>query len=132
MWVTTAWPVVMWVFLTVIPSALFSAESFAGERERRTLESLLATPISDRGILLGKIGAAVSISWLASLAIPVIGLITANIADWQGAFRFYPILTIVSGLVLSALMIVFVVTLGSMTSMRASIVQDAAMTLTSP
>ncbi len=131
-WITSAWPVGLWVFLTVIPSALFSADSFAGERERQTLESLLATPISDRGILLGKIAAGVSVSWLTSLMIPVLGLVTANIAGWEGSFRFYPALTVVAGLVLSLLMTVLVVSLGSITSMRAATVQEAAMTLTFP
>ena len=37
----------------------FSADSFAGERERQTMEVLLASPLSDRAIVLGKIAALV-------------------------------------------------------------------------
>jgi ABC-2 type transport system permease protein len=33
------------------------ADSFAGERERHTLETLLASRLSDRAILFGKVGA---------------------------------------------------------------------------
>lgn len=42
-----------WLVTSFIP------DSFAGERERHTLERLLATPLSEAGILLGKVAAAV-------------------------------------------------------------------------
>lgn len=42
------------VFMTVTLQKQWTAESMAGERENRTLESLLSTPISTRNILLGK------------------------------------------------------------------------------
>ena len=41
------------IALSVVP------DSFAGERERHTLETLLASRLSDRAILLGKVGARV-------------------------------------------------------------------------
>src|SRR5258708_3565414 len=48
----------------------FSAalDSSAGERERRTLESLLLTPAPRSRILLGKIGAVTTISLVAAVA----------------------------------------------------------------
>ncbi len=48
---------------------VFAADAFAGERERKTLETLLATPLSDVAIVLGKAAAAV-----------VMGLLTATVA----------------------------------------------------
>ncbi|MGZ3674289.1 MAG: ABC transporter permease, partial [Ktedonobacterales bacterium] len=36
------------------------ADTFAGERERHTLETLLASRLSDRAVLFGKVGAAVA------------------------------------------------------------------------
>ena len=45
-------------FMAFVPSRLVAIESFAGERERGTLESLLALPLTDRGIAIGKIAAA--------------------------------------------------------------------------
>ena len=45
----------------IFPSTLaatIAADAFAGERERRTLESLLATPLGDRAIYLGKVATA--------------------------------------------------------------------------
>src|SRR5688572_30714367 len=49
--VTWSW-VPMFLVMTVI------ADAFAGERERHTLETLLATRLSEPAILFGKMGAA--------------------------------------------------------------------------
>ena len=46
------------VFMAFVPARLVAIESFAGERERGTLESLLALPLTDRGLAIGKIVAA--------------------------------------------------------------------------
>lgn len=46
------------VFMAFLPARLVAIESFAGERERGTLESLLALPLTDAGIAWGKIAAA--------------------------------------------------------------------------
>ena len=45
-------------FMAFLPARLVAIESFAGERERGTLESLLALPLTDRGLATGKIAAA--------------------------------------------------------------------------
>ncbi len=45
-------------FFLIIPlmaSSVISSDSFAGEKERKTIEALLATPISDGELFLGKI-----------------------------------------------------------------------------
>ena len=46
------------VFMAFVPARLVAIDSFAGERERGTLESLLALPLTDRGLAIGKIVAA--------------------------------------------------------------------------
>lgn len=46
------------VFMAFLPARLVAIEAFAGERERGTLESLLALPLTDTGIAVGKIMAA--------------------------------------------------------------------------
>ncbi|HVM21634.1 MAG TPA: ABC transporter permease subunit [Egibacteraceae bacterium] len=48
------------VFMAFLPARLVAVESFAGERERGTLESLLALPLTDRSIAVGKIAAAMA------------------------------------------------------------------------
>jgi len=45
-------------FLMIIPlmtSSVIASDSFAGEKERKTIEALLATPLSDSELLMGKI-----------------------------------------------------------------------------
>lgn len=46
------------VFMAFLPARLVAIDSLAGERERGTLESLLASPLSDAGIAVGKVAAA--------------------------------------------------------------------------
>jgi ABC-2 type transport system permease protein len=43
------------LIIPVMASSVMSSDSFAGERERKTIEALLATPISDSELLMGKI-----------------------------------------------------------------------------
>jgi sodium transport system permease protein len=46
------------IFMAFLPARLVAVDALAGERERGTLEVLLASPLSDRGIAVGKIAAA--------------------------------------------------------------------------
>src|SRR5712692_2388308 len=59
-----------YILITMIITGGFSAalDSTAGERERKTLESLLLTPAPRSRILLGKIAAVTSISLVAAVA----------------------------------------------------------------
>jgi ABC-type Na+ efflux pump permease subunit len=60
----------MFLVLPIFLPILLAAQSIGGERERRTLEPLLATPVSTLAIVLGKSVAALvpalGITWLAS------------------------------------------------------------------
>lgn len=60
-------------FMLIVPLAVataIAADSLAGERERRTLEALLATPIRDEELFFGKVLAAalpaIAIGWLGT------------------------------------------------------------------
>ncbi len=58
-------------FFLIIPimaSSVLGSDSFAGERERKTIEALLATPISDSELLLGKI----LVSFIPAMAVTVL------------------------------------------------------------
>jgi len=66
-------------FFLLIPamvSSIIAASSFAGEKERKTIEGLLYTPISDRELVLAKILVsllpALIVSWICFLAYTVI------------------------------------------------------------
>jgi ABC-2 type transport system permease protein len=116
-----------WVPLFLVTSVI--ADSFAGERERHTLETLLASRLSDRAILFGKVGAAVGygvgITWLSLL----LGLVTANLARGQDRLLLYP-LTVGLGIVgLSLLGAGLAAGAGVLVSLRAATVRQAQQTL---
>jgi len=66
-------------FFPISFSLVIALESFAGERERLSLEPLLATPISDAALYLGKV--------LASLALPLAASLL-GISVYLGALWF--------------------------------------------
>jgi ABC-type transport system involved in multi-copper enzyme maturation permease subunit len=73
-------------FFLIVPlmvASTVAADSFAGEKERKTLEALLYTPTTDLELFLGKVLAA----WLAALVVAVGGFIlysvVANAAGWR-------------------------------------------------
>ena len=71
-------------FFSVIVITTVIADSFAGERERHTLETLLASRLSDRAILFGKIAASIAYGWLMSFSCILVGTITVNVVNWHG------------------------------------------------
>ncbi len=78
-WTSPTDLVMLYAIFPSIVAALFAADSFAGERERNTLETLLATPISDRAIYLGKVLAALGISVSCSVAALAAAVVTTLI-----------------------------------------------------
>ena len=84
-------------FFLIIPlmfSTVIAAESFAGERERKTIEALLYTPASDTELFLGKVAAAglpaVLITWLCFLAY----IVVVNVASYSLMGRvWFPLVT---------------------------------------
>ena len=77
------------VILPPLTSVMIASDAFAGERERRTLETLLATPLSDRAIVVGKAGAALVVSESLTLLALVLATITVNLVK-DGAGVFLP------------------------------------------
>jgi ABC-2 type transport system permease protein len=59
--------VTLYVFFPAVLATSISADAFAGERERKTLETLLATPLADSTILFGKALAAVAYATAVAL-----------------------------------------------------------------
>ena len=59
-------------------SSVLGSDSFAGERERKTIEALLATPLSDSELFIGKI----LVSFIPSMIITVVSFsIFAAVVD---------------------------------------------------
>ena len=106
------------------------ADSFAGERERHTLETLLASRLSDRSILFGKIAASVVYGWSVSLSCVLAGAFAVNVANWQGKVLMFH--DTASWLILSLgppLLGGLVATAGVLVSLRATTVRQAQQTL---
>lgn len=130
LWIT--WPLVL-TLAFIMPALLVMvvvADSFAGERERKTLEALLATRLSDRAILLGKILTCVVYSWLFCQAMFVLGLVTLNIsqlARGKDLLFFEPLC--LPALLLPLISSFAVSGVGVLVSLRASTVRQAQQTL---
>jgi ABC-2 type transport system permease protein len=107
----------------------FSADAFAGERERHTLESLLATRLSDRAILFGKIATIVSYAWGMTLVILLLGLVTANVGYGHGKLLMYPLDVAIGAPLLGLMASLLLSGLGVIASLRASTVRQAAQTM---
>lgn len=56
------------LFFVVNPAVVYMADSVLGEKERRTIESLLMTPVSRRRLLAGKIAASSLVGFIAAMA----------------------------------------------------------------
>jgi ABC-2 type transport system permease protein len=116
-----------WVPLMLVGSAV--ADSFAGERERHTLETLLASRLPDRAILLGKMLAAITYGWGLVMVMLALGLVTLNVAAPSGPFLVYPWRFAVGAPLLALLGAGLVATAGVLVSLRAQTVRQAAQTL---
>lgn len=68
--------IVAFVGMQVLPSG---ADAFAGERERRTLEVLLTTPLSESAVLLGKVLAMVTASWTSAMGFLLSAVVGATV-----------------------------------------------------
>ena len=72
----------MLLSIPLMIASMIGANSFAGEKERKTLEALLYTPASDSELLLGKMLAAVLPSVLLSWVSFVLYAVVVNAASW--------------------------------------------------
>jgi len=81
----------LYLLVPLIVATVIAADSFAGERERGTLEALLHTATTDRELLLGKFLAA----WVPAVTVSLTGFVVysviANALAWPALGRvFFP------------------------------------------
>ena len=84
----------MYLIVPMMVSAVIAADSFVGERERKTLEALLHTPMTSTEMLLAKMLS----SWIAALAVTlgtfILYSLVVNLVGWQAmGGLFFPNLT---------------------------------------
>lgn len=124
-WATSPLMLGAWAWVPYLLIVSVIADSFAGERERHTLETLLASRLPERAILFGKIGAALGCGWGVALISLLLSLITVNIAFADDGLLIYPAPTLAAILVLSLLVSLLAASLDVLVSLRASSLQQA-------
>jgi len=128
-WFHNAMSFVPMILIPFILVGITVPDSFAGERERHTLATLLASRLSDRSILVGKIAASVLFAWSATIAVLLLSAITVNVLHWDGAVMFYSGTVFAADLALSLLVALMTAGAGVLISMRMDTVQSAQQAL---
>ena len=75
-------------FFLIIPimaSSVIASDSFAGEKERKTIEALLATPLKDSELLLGKI----LVSFAPSMMVTFVSFLMYTVSVDVFTFRLF-------------------------------------------
>jgi ABC-2 type transport system permease protein len=128
-WVSSPMSIMVWGWMPFLWVSGVVSDLFAGERERHTLEALLATRLSDQAILFGKLLAALvygfSLTWLVLLS----SIVTLNIIYGRGGFLFFPFWTTIGALVFSILVSGLSAGIGVLISLRAGSVRQAQQTM---
>jgi ABC-2 type transport system permease protein len=107
----------------------FIGDAIAGERERHTLETLLASRISDRAILFGKVIVTTVYAWGMGVVGLILGLVVVNLANRQGGWQFYPIDYFFEVLTFVLLTTLMAASGGVLISLRSATVRQAQQTL---
>jgi ABC-2 type transport system permease protein len=121
-------PVMMGIQAIVLPmvvAGIVVPDAIAGERERHTLRTLLASRLPDRSILFGKLGFAVALGWAGSPFLLAIALVITNVVASDRAPLFYDPPMLVGALLLAFLVALFTGAIGIFVSMRAATAQEA-------
>lgn len=128
-WIASPLALVYWAWVPFLMVTTVTADAFAGERERHTLETLLASRLPDRAILIGKIGAAmgygVGLTWLSLL----LGLVTTSLVYGAGRILTYSPAVGAGILALSLVGAALAAGGGVLVSLRAATVRQAQQTL---
>lgn len=105
------------------------ADSFAGEREWHTLETLLASRLPDQAVLFGKLLAALAYGVGLTWASLLVGLVTINLFHGEGRLLFYPPAVALGVIGISLLSGGLAAGAGVLVSLRAKSVQQATQVL---
>ncbi len=132
-WLELSLPIMLilvWVPYIYIIS--FIGDAVAGERERHTLETLLASRMPDRAILLGKVIVTVGYAWGMALVSLLLGPVMANLSAGSGdsSWVFYhPFELFLEALALTLLVSLLAASAGVLISLRVATVRQAQQVL---
>jgi ABC-2 type transport system permease protein len=124
-WVDSPMMLLSWTWVPLFMLSNVVVDAIAGERERHTLETLLASRLPNQAILLGKIAAAIGYGLSVIVGGLAVGLVTTNVLFAEGRFLFYPPATLIGVLVLGVLGATLTAGLGVHVSLRAGSVRQA-------
>ena len=125
-WRSSAFTLVLSVLIPSMVAGPSMPDAIAGERERNTLNSLLATCLPDRASVLGKMVAAIRVALGATLVAHVAALATMNLVDWSGRVSLYEPWIALANAIAAVLVAVLAASLGLLMSIRAtSVLPDA-------
>lgn len=122
-WVQSPIGLVTVAWLPLMMSMGLVADAFAGERERHTLETLLASRLSDQAILYGKMLASIVYGFSIAVAGMLLGALVVNM-QYPGA-GFYPLPYFLGALIFCLLGMLLVAGIGVQVSLHASNVRQA-------
>ncbi len=128
-WVDTPISLLTWVLGPFVLITGIIADSVAGERERHTLETLLASRLSTSAILLGKIFAAMVYALVITAAFILLGIVSVNLVHSDGRLLIPAFSYLAGGLLLGILMASTAANLGVLVSVRAKTVRQAQQTM---
>lgn len=114
----------LWSWLPLVLSAGLMADTVAGERERDTLEALLASRLPDRAILLGKAAAVAAYGWTITLLCSVLGAAVVWLST-GGQASVLAAQTVLGLPILTFLAACYVACTGVLISLRAQSVRQA-------
>jgi len=124
-WVDRSMSLLLAIIVPFILVGITIPDSFAGERERHTLPTLLASRLPDRAILFGKIATSVGFGWGITLLVLAGSLGTVNVLHWPGHILFFKPSLLLADVSVSFLVALFTAGLGVLFSLRSATVQQA-------
>ena len=124
-WVSSPISIMVWGWMPFLWVSGIVADSFAGERERHTLESLLSTRLSDRAILIGKLLSAMLYGCILTWVNLLVSLITVNVAFGHGELLLFSLPLSIGAISFSILVSGLAASVGVLVSLRAGSVRQA-------
>ena len=124
-WVSSPISILVWGWMPFLWVSGIVADSFAGEHERHTLESLLSTRLSDRSILFGKLLAALLYGCILTWIILLVSLVTVNAAFGRGELLLFSLPLSTGAILFSLLVSGLAASIGVLVSLRAGSVRQA-------
>jgi ABC-2 type transport system permease protein len=121
-----------WIWMPLLNTITMVADSIAGERERHTLETLLASRLTDRAIILGKITVIVAQAWVLMLVSAALAVVTVNSLHREGELIFFPAPVAFGIIFLPLLASLLIAAIGVTASAHATTVRQAYQRMSIP